>query len=126
MEGVDIEKVLVSNKISFGEKNYKHFIGYLYNVNKVKPLNIMLPKASAYVKSYKGQTKWMYFLTEDDELLEKYSTIWDKVSADIKNEFDNRPAYNKNYLKIKRKSHGNEVTDFYDKKNPKLDLIILV
>ena len=107
MEGVDIEKVLVSNKISFGEKNYKHFIGYLYNVNKVKPLNIMLPKASAYVKSYKGQTKWMYFLTEDDELLEKYSTIWDKVSADIKNEFDNRPAYNKNYLKTKRKSHCN-------------------
>ena len=28
---VDIEKVLVSSKISFGEKNYKHFIGYLYN-----------------------------------------------------------------------------------------------
>ena len=49
----------------------------------------------------------MYFLTEDDELLEKYSTIWDKVSADIKNEFDNRPAYNKNYLKTKRKSHCN-------------------
>ena len=72
MEGVvDIEKLLVSNKISFGEKNYKHFIGYLYNGNKVKPLNIMLPKASAYVKSYNGQTKWMYFLTEDDYLLEE-------------------------------------------------------
>ena len=26
---VDIEKVLVSSKISFGEKNYKYFIGYL-------------------------------------------------------------------------------------------------
>ena len=26
---VDIEKVLVSNKLSFGEKNYKYFIGYL-------------------------------------------------------------------------------------------------
>ena len=25
---VDIEKVLVSNKISFGEKNYKYFISY--------------------------------------------------------------------------------------------------
>ena len=54
---VDIEKVLVSNRISFGEKNYKYFIGYLYNGNKVKPLNIMLPKTSAYVKSYDGQTK---------------------------------------------------------------------
>ena len=30
----------------------------------------------------------MYFFIEDDDLLEKYNTIWDKVSADIKNEFD--------------------------------------
>ena len=26
----------------------------------------------------------MYFLIEDDDLLEKYNNIWDKVSADIK------------------------------------------
>ena len=83
LKDVDIEKVLVSNKISFGEKNYKYFIGYLYNDNKVKPLHIMLPKTSAYVKSYDGQTKWMYFLIEDDDLLEKYNTIWNKVSSDI-------------------------------------------
>ena len=44
----------------------------------------MLLKTSAYVKSYDGQTKWLYFSIEDDELLEKYNTIWDKVSADIK------------------------------------------
>ena len=44
----------------------------------------MLPKAKAYVKSYDGQTKWMYFLIEDDNLLEKYNTIWDKVSAALK------------------------------------------
>ena len=49
---VDIDKLLVSNKISFGEKNYEYFIGYLYNDNKVKPLHIMLPKTSAYIKSY--------------------------------------------------------------------------
>ena len=44
----------------------------------------MLPKTSAYAKSYDGQTKWMYNLIEDDDLLEKYNTIWDKVCADIK------------------------------------------
>ena len=48
-----IEKVLLSNKISFGEKNYNYFIGYLYNGNNVKPLN-MFPQTSAYVKSYDG------------------------------------------------------------------------
>ena len=46
---VDIEKVLVSKKISFGEKSYKYFTGFLYNGIKVKTLNIVLPKASTYV-----------------------------------------------------------------------------
>ena len=30
----------------------------------------------------------MSFFVEDDDLLEKYNTIWDKVSADIKKDFD--------------------------------------
>ena len=50
LKDVDIEKVLVSNKISSGEKNYKYFIGYLYNIHKVSLLYIMLSKRSAYVK----------------------------------------------------------------------------
>ena len=82
-EDIDNEKVLVSNKIYFVEKNYKYFIGYLHNDHKIKPLNIMLPKSNVYVKSYDGQPKWMCFLIEGDELLEKYNTIQDKVSADI-------------------------------------------
>ena len=100
-EDVDIEKVLVSNKISFGEKHHKYFIDYLYNDDNVKPLHIMFPKTSAYVKCYDRQTKWMYFLIEDDDLLEKYSTIWDKVSDDIKKEFDSEPVYNKIFRKPK-------------------------
>ena len=63
----------------------------------------------------------MYFLIEDDDLLVKYNTIWYKVSADTKKEFDREAAYNKNYLKTKIKYHGDEVTDSYDKKIPKLD-----
>ena len=50
------------------------------------------------------------------DLLEKYNTIWDKISADIKKqEFDSEPVYNKNVLKTKIKFKCNEVTDFYDK-----------
>ena len=75
----------------------------------------MLPKTRAYVKSYDRQTKWMYFFIEDDNLLEKYNTICDKVSADIKKEFYS--FHNKEFLKTKIKSHGDEITAFYDKKN---------
>ena len=48
-----------------------------------------------------------------------YNTIWDKVRADIKKEFDNEPVYNKNILKTKITPCGNEVIDFYDKEIPK-------
>ena len=57
----------------------------------------------------------MYFLIEDDDLLEIYHIIWDKVSANIKKEFDSKPVYNKNFLKTKIKSYDDKVTDFYDK-----------
>ena len=73
----------------------------MYNDHKINPLHITLPKRSAYVKSYDERTRWMYFLIEDDEFLEKYNTIWDKFSVDIKKEFDNEPVYNKKFLKTK-------------------------
>ena len=41
----------------------------------------MLLKTSAYVKIYDGQTKRMYFLIEDGDLLQKYNTIRDMVRA---------------------------------------------
>ena len=50
------------------------------------PLHVMPAKLSAYVKIFDGKTKWIYFLFEDDDWLEKYNTIWDKVSADTKKE----------------------------------------
>ena len=61
------------------------------------------------------------FFILDGNLLEKYNTIWDKVSADIKKEFDSKPVYNKEFLKTKIKSHGDEVTDFYSYEIPKVD-----
>ena len=60
----------------------------------------MLPKTDTYVKSYEGQTKWMYFLIEDNDLQENY-TICDKVSVAIEKGFESEPVYNKHYLKTK-------------------------
>ena len=48
--------------------------------------------------------------------LKKPNTIWNKVIADIKKEFDRGPVYLKEFLKTKIKPHGDEVTNFYDKK----------
>ena len=55
--------------LSVKKEIYKYFIGYFCNDGKVKPLHIILPKTSAYVKSYDWCTL-MYFLIEDDVLWE--------------------------------------------------------
>ena len=53
----------------------------------------MLPKTRVYVKRYDGQTKWMYFVIVDDDVLEKYNTISDNFSADIENDCGSKPVY---------------------------------
>ena len=62
----------------------------------------------------------MYFLIEDDDLLEKDNTILKSV-LQKKREFDSGPVYNKEFLKTKIKSQGEEVTGFYDKEFSKID-----
>ena len=79
------------------KKNYNYFTGYLYDDYKVKPLHIMLPKTRTYVKSYDAQTRWMYFLIEDDDSLENYNTILDKVSTDFKKELDSERSVTKQF-----------------------------
>ena len=46
------------------------------------------------------------FLIKDDELLEKYNEIWEKVKNSLKTEFDREPAYNEKYLETKIKSYN--------------------
>ena len=48
---VDTDNILTSNDISSSEKHYKYFIGQIDDY-KINPLGIILPKMSAYVKSY--------------------------------------------------------------------------
>ena len=63
---------------------------------------------------------------EDDDILEKYNTLWDKVRADIKKEYDGEPVDEKKFLKTKIKSYCDEVTVFMIKKFLRWILIILV
>ena len=55
LKDLDIEKLLVSSKISCGKKNYKHFTVTCIMI--IKLIHIMLPKISSYVKSYDTHNK---------------------------------------------------------------------
>ena len=84
----------MSNKISFSEKYYKCFIGYVDDY-KIKPFSIILPRTSVHVKRYDGETKWMNFFDWSWWFIKKHNDIWNKVSNSIKKEFDSEPIYSK-------------------------------
>ena len=60
---------------------------------------------SAYNSDF-GEIKYMSFLTKDDELLEKYNEIWEKVSKRIqkkkKKKIDSELYIMKNTWKLKQ------------------------
>ena len=83
IEDIDINKISVSKKESYGTKNaIKYFIGYTDN-NEIKPICIRLPQMIGYVK-YFDDDKVMSFKVTDKKLLNKYNEIWEKVEWVIK------------------------------------------
>ena len=60
-------------------------------------------KMGAYRRNF-DETKYMCFLIENNELLEKQNEIWDKFSNAIKKGFDGESVYSEKYLKTKIKS----------------------
>ena len=55
-------------------------IGYLDKT--IRPLVLIMPKMSGYVKTFKGKertNKLMSFRIDDAKLLEKYKAIWTKI-----------------------------------------------
>ena len=66
-----VDNMLISNKIFPCEKNFKYFIGYIDWDYKIKSFSIILPKTSVYIKCYDRETKWMYFLIENEKLWKK-------------------------------------------------------
>ena len=58
---VNVDRTVAYNRVAFGKKGFKCFIGYEDNSEKSMPLCIMLPKISAYRRSFE-ETKYMCFL----------------------------------------------------------------
>ena len=62
----------------------------------------------------------MSFLVKNEELLKKYSKIWEKISNIMKKGFDSGKEFNNKYLKVRIKFYGDKIkTNFHDGEMPK-------
>ena len=62
----------------------------------------------------------MTFLVKDDDVLDKYNEIWDKIKNKLNIKFHSMPVYGETYIKAKvREFNGVIKTNFLDGKVPK-------
>ena len=104
---IDINKMLVSKKESYGTKNsLKYFIGY-NDGDVIRPLCIIIPQMIGYVKHF-DSNKTMSFKVSDNKLLKKYNKTLEKVGNLLNIEFDSEPVYGDvdKYIKTKIKIYG--------------------
>ena len=73
-----VDQIVVSDKFKYNNEGFKYFIGYQED-EIVKPLCIILPQMSGFIKYFENGGKNMSFLIKDDEVLEKCEQIWNVI-----------------------------------------------
>ena len=63
---VNVDQIVISDKFKHSDEGFKYFIGYQEG-EIVKPLCIILPQMSGYIKCFENVSKNMSFLIKDDE-----------------------------------------------------------
>ena len=83
---VDLDKIVVSNKWKIRDTTYKYLCGYLNN-DVIQPLCLILPQMNGNIKYFDDGGKNMSFVTDDEEIYEKYNEIWEVVRKLLKLKF---------------------------------------
>ena len=102
LDSVDLDKIVVSNKWKISDTTYKYLCGYLNN-DVIQPLCVILPQMNGYIKYFDDGGKNMSFVTDDEEVYEKYNEIWEVVRKLLEVKFTVGPVQDDKYLIVKLK-----------------------
>ena len=95
---VNVDQIVVSDKFKHSDDGFKYFIGYKEG-EIVKPLCIILHQIIGYIKHFENGGKNMSFVIKDDDVLDEYNEIWDKIKEKLNIKFHRTPVYDEKYIK---------------------------
>ena len=115
---VNTEHILTSDKFKHSDEGFTYFTGYQDGI--VKPLGIILPQMSGYIKYFENGGKNMSFMIKDDNVLDKYNKIRNKIKEKLSIKFHSMPVYDETYIIAKvREFYGKIKTNLLGDKIPK-------
>ena len=102
LDSIDLSKTVISNKWRINDTTYKYSCGYLNN-DVIRPLCVILPQMSGYIKYFDDGGKNMSFVTDDEEVYKKYNEIWEVVRKLLEVKFTVSPIRDDKYIIAKSK-----------------------
>ena len=75
-------QIVISDKFKHNDDVCECFTGQKED-EIVKPLCIILPQMSGYIKYFKNGGKNMSFVIKGDDVLDKYNEIWSKIKNSL-------------------------------------------
>ena len=100
---VNVDQIVVSDKFKHSDDSFKYFISYKEG-EIVKPLCIILPQMTGYIKYFESGGKKMSFVVKEDDVLDKYNKIWGKTKNKLNIKFHSIPVYDRNMERLKLKN----------------------
>ena len=89
LDSVDLNKIVVSNKWKINDT--------------IQPLCVILPQMNGNIKYFDNGGKNMSFVTDHEEIYEKYNEIWEVVKKLLKLKFTVGPVRDDKYIVAKLK-----------------------
>ena len=114
LDFVDTNNIVVSDKFKFSDDGCKYFIGSS-DGDVIRPLCILLPQMSGYIKYFDNGGKNMSFKIENEIFHLKYTEIWNKIKRLLGTRFHNHPIYDEKYIKTKVKTFSGVTSTFFSK-----------
>ena len=98
LDSVDLRKIAVSNKWKINDVSL-YLCGYLDN-DVVRPLCVILPQMSGYIKYFDDAGKNMPFITDDKKIYAKYNEIWNVIKKHLNIKFTVNPIRDDKYMLV--------------------------
>ena len=102
LDSVDLDKIVVSSKWKINERTCKYLCGYLNN-DVIQPLCAILPQMHGYIKYFDNGGKNITFVTDNEQVYDKYIEIWEVIRKLLKVKFAANPVPDDKFLIAKLK-----------------------
>ena len=110
---VNTNNIVISYRVKQSNDTYKYFIGYLHDDGVIKPLCVILPQMSGYIRYFENGGKNMSFKIEEESVYLKYADIWNKIKSMLNVKFHSQPIFDDKYLKTKVKTFNNTINTLF-------------